>query len=212
MHLTINYIKSKTTIIFIHGFLKNSSYWNLTETGHPIEIEAILAKTYNTVLIDLIQQDYIKSISEIANEIYIKLEQLIKTKIILVGHSHGAFYCLRLAELYPVVFSQLILLDPTVKNDNYLNFLKSKDDIITQAKLKHFDDLPSGNNLKSSIIIRIHINIDSTLINDIKELDVLVNKNTKSRLIVHYNVTHMIHYKIPHTIIDSIRELIKISN
>lgn len=209
----------KATIIFIHGFRKNSSQWNYSESGNALLIEETLSKIANTILIDLTDEDYIQDTTTVVEEMYRQLSslQIITTKIILVAHSQASFYCLRLSEMYPTIFARLLLLDPSIKNQAYLNLLESKvsknpGDIVERAKLQHFEDLPTCDHIKNSVIIRVHLNISSPadLMDNIIELNKLTNKNTKSRLVVHYDVSHMIHYRIPHVIIDAIKELAKI--
>ena len=228
MKLISHLQKFKTTIVFIHGFRKSSLQWNYSETNHPLLIEETLSNIANTILIDLTDEDYLQDITAITEEIYRQLvislglgpseitNPVINTKIVLVAHSQGSFYCLRLAEMYPTLFSRLLLLDPTLKNRSYHDLLESKlaknpGDIVERAKLKHFDNLP-GCNLKNSVIVRAHVNISpsSDLMDSIVELDQLTNKNSKSRLVIHYEVSHMIHYKIPHVVIDAVKELSKI--
>jgi len=122
MHIIINDSlthKSTTYIVFIHGFLKKSLYWNITENQNPIQIEESLRKKINTVLIDLDEEDYMKNITDISNEIYSRLKSImeeknINNKIILIGHSHGSFYYLRLAELYPDIFKK----NDVIRSDN----------------------------------------------------------------------------------------------
>lgn len=211
MRLTANIQEFKTTIVFIHGFRKDSTYWNTSEHGYTLAIESTLAKVANTVLIDLTDEDYMKDITTIADEIYAKIDRHFQ-KIILVGHSHGCFYCLRLAEKHPIYYNRLLLLDPTLKNPEYHKYLQEKiSDNVEEAKLKYFEDLPDGRDLYCTTIIWIHFNVNSeTTPSKIEELYKFTNKNSKSRLMAHYNVSHMIHYKIPSVIINSIKELMKV--
>ncbi len=58
------------------------------------------------------------------------------------------------------------------------------------------------NSLERDSIERDSIERDSIITN----YNSLTNKNTKSMLILHVNVSHMIHYKIPNVIISSILE------
>ena len=198
----------KATIIFIHGFRKAPQQWNYTETGHPILIEETLAKVANTVLIELNDDDYRRSITAVAEEMYQQLTPIIQTKIIVVTHSQGSFYGLRLAQNYPTVFGRLVLLEQCIKNQAYRDMLTGSNDDVQRAKLAHFDDLPTCECLKAAIIVRVHLNISSeTSTAIIAELSKLTTKNAKSRLVVHYDGSHMIHYKIPHVVIDESRDM-----
>lgn len=211
----------KSTILFIHGFGKNHNDWNETKTGKQILIEKTLNKICNTILVDIEEDDYGKETLLIAEEIFLGIpEILLKTKITVVCHSYGAFYGLNLCEINPDIFGRLVLIDPTVKNDDYFNKLRLAEEKVSDessvefCKFKNFDTLPTGFNIKNSVIIRIHLNVDTSkspekVFNKMIHLEKLTKKNTKSRLIVHCNVSHMLHYIIGPTIINSIKEIYK---
>ncbi len=100
------------------------------------------------------------------------------------------------------------MIDPIIKSDLFLSYLKSliaskSSDENTLYKINNFDQLPNH------VIVLIHLNINlNDIINDnIVQMDKLTKQNTKSRLMIHVNVSHMIHYKIPHVVIDSIKNL-----
>ena len=223
MKLFINYNHHKTTIIFIHGFRKNHDDFNITDKGKNILIETTMAKICNTILVQIEESDYKKPVADVAEDIYKNIVDIDKTKITIVAHSHGSFYALSLCETYPDLFCKLLLIDPTTKSEHYLTKLKMdtegfNEESVESYKVKYFDMLPTGFNLKNKIIVRIHLNLQTTqLIDDlnsflakINHLNKLVNKNVKSRLVLHADVSHMIHYQIPDVIIDSIKELHKL--
>jgi pimeloyl-ACP methyl ester carboxylesterase len=217
MKYTYNPGKFKTTVIFIHGFRKDAETWNVTESNKVINVEKETSKKANTVLIQLEDVDYQNSVSVVAKEIlcYLPYEVKYGCNVVLVTHSNGSFYAISLALQFPNIFKKLLLLDPTVPDQIYLNELLKKrdempDDVVASNKVKYFSELPSGFDLESNIIVRIHLNICSEeSMKRIEFLYKLINKNTRSRLMVHYGVSHMLHYNIPHVIIDSIRELCK---
>lgn len=107
-------------------------------------------------------------------------------------------------------------MDPTIKTPEYYQELQNRanslpEDSVAIYKFQHYEDIPTGLDLKPSVIIRIHLNInDDIALAKIAYLDRLTNKNIKSRLIIRYDVSHMIHYHIPHVIIDSIKEISKL--
>ena len=214
MKLIANFNKFRNTIVFIHGFRKNAYYWNEDEKGKQLLIERYLSKTANTILIQLEEDDYKKSVSEVSAQLCSALKEFASTKITLIAHSHGAFYGLKLAELDPIIFGRLLLIDPSIKTPEYLEYLKSKaqgqsEYTIEACKVNNFSDLPTGESLTSRIIVRIHLNFTEETASRISYYNKLTNKNVKSRLIVHYKIGHMIHWAISQTIIDSIKELIK---
>lgn len=233
MKLIINYNNHKTTIIFIHGFRKKYDDFNETENNKHILIETRIRTKCNTIMIQIEENDYKKEISEISEQMYYHLlnAEIMKTKITIVAHSYGSFYAFYLAEKYPIIFGKILLIDPTIKTINYKNKLiynngqKIENDSTEFYKLKNFDTLSDGINIKSTVIIRIHTNLNSNelimdlnlsinTLNEFSEkmqyLNKLVNKNIKSRLIMHVDCGHMIHYKKPDLIIDSIMELYKL--
>jgi len=200
-------MKSKNTVVFIHGFQKDTYSWNYNSKNKPILIEETLAKSNNTVLIQMNQEDYMMTTTEASNKIYEQLTDYLNTKITLVTHSLGSFYALKLAELYPNTFKKLLLIDPTIKTPEYFEYISSQP--LDNNKLKNYHDLPTGLTLSPKIIVRIHFDYNPDIIHKIPYYNKMTNKNTKSRLILHDNIGHMIHWKIPHVIIDSINEMIK---
>lgn len=89
---------------------------------------------------------------------------------------------------------------------------KEQTDIV-KYKINNFDNLPDHKQIPQNIIVWVHLNlstnIDQNQQEKLNELDSIVKKNTKSRLMVHVDVSHMIHYKIPNVIINSINSMIK---
>lgn len=215
MKIIIENNKFKKTVLFIHGFGKTGDQWNISEYNKEINIESHLRKTHNTVLITLNEDDYIRPISDISTEIYKTIEDLLKTKIICVTHSYGSFFAISMSIQYPKLFDVIIMLDPTLKTNKYLEYLKTLDySIKNQYKIDNFDMMyPNHLDIPKNIIIKIHLNIDPCLdtdyniINDLTLLGEITKHNVKSRLMIHIGVSHMIHYKIPHIIIDSIKNI-----
>jgi hypothetical protein len=156
-------------------------------------------------------------ISNICDEIYLKIinTDLIKTKIIIVTHSFGSFYAFYLAEKYYTIFNKLFLIEPTIKTANYKNYLKNCNSTIQQHKYNNFDALPTGLNIKCSVIIWIIININTDSLDDSFKCELeymykLTNKNIKSKMITHINKSHMLHYDIPDVIKNAICEIISL--
>lgn len=212
----------KHTIVFIHGLKKSYNSWNITEKGKEINLEKKFNQTCNTVLVQIEEEDYLKPITEVAESIYNELQHLLLTKITLVSHSQGSFYCLVLAKNYPKIFSRIVMINPTIKTIDYYNYLIKKKEsvtnVITAYRLNHFSDLPNHDDLHCQVIIFIHIDIDSTksdedkliLFDKIGQLNKITNKNVKSKLCVHADTSHMIHYMIPDTIHHSIKDICKL--
>ena len=212
MRIIIYDNKFKNTVIFIHGYRKTHDDWNITSNNKEIGIESHIRKIKNTILISMEEVDYQRSIQEISKEIYKSINHLDKTKIVCVCHSYGAIYSTCMSILYPSLFTSIIMLDPTLKTDEYLEYLKGRNlDDNDRYKIENFNKLPNYLNIPKNIIVKIHINLTSDNIKQdhkyMIELDKIVKQNMKSRLMIHFDVSHMIHYKIPHIIIDSIKNI-----
>lgn len=212
------YIRSqdkRKSVIFIHGFGKKYDDWNCGVTKSNkilshLKIEETLSKNHNTVLVQIEDQDYKKSFDEVVTDLHNKIAILSMTKLTLVAHSYGCLYGLRFAELFQL--DSLLLIEPVIKSAEYHQFLKTKatdkdETSVEYHKLQTFHDIPTGSNIKNSTIVRVHVNSDNGEIPLLHQLHTWTNKNMKSRIIVHYKASHMIHYTLPHVIIDSIREL-----
>lgn len=209
MKIIISDTKYKVTIIFSRGYTKSGEDWNITSHNKEIGIESHIRKTRNTVLISLDQEDYQRPMSDVSSSIYQGTKHLLKSKVVVVTHSYGSIFGMLLAILYPKFVTTLIMLDPTIKTNDFLTYLKSLS--VTESnqyKINNFDTLPNHRDIPNNIIVKIHWNIkaDMKLDSELIELDHIVKKNTKSRLVIHVNVSHMIHYTIPHVIIDYIKE------
>lgn len=211
MQLIITNNHKKNTVIFIHGFRKNYNDWNVTENGRDISLEKRLSKHHNTILVDIAEEDYKQPIAVICDAIHNEISEIISKCVTIVAHSYGCLYALYMAEAYHI--DKLLLIEPVIKSDRLLNYLQDRavdkdPDSVEVYKINNYDSLPTGEHIKSRIIVRIHINSDGNIPN-IKELSALTNKNTKSRLLVHYNASHMLHYTKTDIILDSITELLR---
>lgn len=206
MRFTAKLETFRHTLLFIHGFRRNSQSWELEEN---------LSKTNNTLLVDLEEEDYKKSIATVGDEIHTYILHRQIQSVIIVAHSQGSFYALYLAQKDPRLSHKLLLLDPTLKSTVYLEELQAKalghsSESVEVAKVRYFEDLPTGLEISPSVIIYIHLNVTSNQdFPKIESLSKLTKKNVKSRLMVHWDVSHMLHLRIPGVILDSIRELIK---
>lgn len=217
MRFIYNNSSKKSTVMFIHGFLKTSKDWNIKDTASSnkqINIEKNLQRKNNTILIDIEEHDYKDKISNvcdaICNEINVHLPE---RKIdLIVTHSYGSFYALDLISKLRI--NKILLIEPTIQSPAYYNYLKhvAEDkpvDSIEHYKLQNYNDLPSISNIKPKHIVRVHFNINDTPIEHIATLNKITNMNTKSQLIAHYNASHMIHYTKPDFIVQSIDETMR---
>jgi hypothetical protein len=82
-------------------------------------------------------------------------------------------------------------------------------DPITKFKIDNFSSYLSYDNFPQNISIHVHLNITNDRdISKLFELNKITKLNTRSKLMVHCDIGHMIHYKIPSVIITSINDLI----
>lgn len=205
MNIEINNGNFKKTVIFFPGYTKTGADFNVPKN---IAIEEHIRKTYNTVLITI--EDYRIPINDITTQIYDKIVNLLRTKLILLSHSYGSFYAMDFVITYNTLNTSLILIEPCVKTDNFLFYLKSLPfDEVNQWKINNFEYYPNHLLIPKQCIVKIHLDFDGSdyVKEKIYELDKIIKKHTKSRLMVHANIGHMIHYKIPHVIIDTIKSI-----
>lgn len=83
---------------------------------------------------------------------------------------------------------------------------------IVTYQLANFDLFRSDLDLANSVVIRIHFNMNINInINNVldihKDKSFMLDKNTKSRLVLYVNVGHMIHWFQTGKIIDAIVEI-----
>lgn len=216
MRIIDNNSNHKKTILFIPGFRRLASSFNLTDFNKNINIELDINKKCNTFTLELSDENYLEPISNLCDKIYLELfaKLVPNQKILIVAHSNGSFYAFGLAEKYPQIFNKILLLDPTIKTFKYrekLELLREADKIMSY-KLENFDILPSGLDLANAIIVRIHVNLnlDALIIDKEKLLIInkITNKNTKSRFVLHIGMGHMIHWMQPDKIKDAIMEML----
>lgn len=201
-------------VLFIHGFRKKHDDWETTSHGKTIGIATQIAKHFTVVCAGLDDTDYCQPSMSVATEMQKQLleqHMLGEKKITVVAHSNGCFYAMHLAQLDPNRFCRLLLIDPTLKCETYRQQLlervaEDSTDVVSQRKLDNFESLPSA--LPNRTVVRVHFNYTAeTSAERVKQLHDLVKNNVKSRLVAHYDASHMIHYRLPHVIIDSINEL-----
>mgnify|MGYP001243237282 CR=1 FL=1 len=202
-------LSHKYIVIFIHGFNKNSSSWNKTDSGKIINIEETIKKKATTVLIDLFEDIYSEPIPEIANKLYNNIKSSIPKmgKIIIVAHSYGAFYALSLAQSNHEHIYGILLLDPIVKSDEYKNYLAKSNSPIQLEKLKNFDSIPNPIPLKNKIIVKICLKVDDDIYEKTQYFDKLTRNNINSDILVYPNRSHMLHYDMHDKIISIIKQL-----
>lgn len=222
MKLLIQDTKYKNNVLFISGFMKDYKTWNITEKCKKILIADNISKNCNVVFLDLDESDYMKEFDEITNEIYDILNNNFdtKSKFLIVSHSYGNFFTTLLVRKWPKKFNKILLLDPTIKSESYYSYLKNrlketdiknKDYELINYKINNFDDFPECNPFKNNVIVVIYLSLEDKeyFYNKVKNLLKITNGNIKSRLIIN-NSGHMLHYKNPALIINSIYELIKL--
>jgi pimeloyl-ACP methyl ester carboxylesterase len=199
-------------VVFIHGFQKRYDDWDTTDRGRNIGIADKISERFPVVCVQLSDEDYCKSFSDVAKEISTAISQALGEKrIIIVAHSLGCVYAMLLAQLDSRRFNKLLLVEPTIQSELYRQQLLEKvaldvEDLISASKLKHFHELPSS--LPNRVVVRIHFNYaEHTTAARVGALHELVKNNAKSRLVLHYDASHMIHYKLPEMVISSILEL-----
>lgn len=207
----------KSVVIFIHGFQKDPSTWNITEHGKAVGIEETVRKVSATVLVHLKDDDYVRPVPEVSAELFDDILSKIPKigKIIIVAHSFGAFYALSMANLYPKQIHALLLLDPTAKTKSYRNYLIKDGSDVQMAKLRNFDSLPNSIPLNPKITVKVYLKLDMSEQNDsindiLSYFDKFTKVNINSDIIVCPNRSHMLYYDMPDKFISVVKQLIKL--
>ena len=208
---------SKIPVLFIHGFLKSSSDWNLSIKNN-FNLEKNISKLRTTINIDFEVIDYLIPYDKVCNKIIKILNENKFNNIIIVAHSIGGLYAKMLTN-YDIKIQNMILIETSEIN---LNFKKElKNDIFNEKNIikknmflnfeKYFFQLPKPFELKNknlNIIFLLNIYTKKYFFNNTNEIiyntkikDTLeyyqnINyQNTKANILLFYNVGHMIHYK-----------------
>ncbi len=98
-------------VIFLHGFLENSTMWEETITN--------VSKSYHCITIDLLGHGdteclgYIHTMEDMAQAVKAVLDSLNITEAIFIGHSMGGYVALASIDLFPNLVSGLVLLNST---------------------------------------------------------------------------------------------------
>lgn len=198
----------KPFVILIHGYNQTIDSWNVTKSGKVIQLDKILSAKYNTIIIQIDQEDYLKSVPELSNEIHEKLSlHAENSKKIVLAHSYGCFYAISLAINHDKTY-RLLLLDPTIKTLDYYEMIKNRaidNDLVSISKYENYSLLPNYSDIKSKTIIIIHL-ANKNILEKISVLIDATKKNIKSRLMIEH-CSHMVHWDIPERVCISVDEL-----
>ena len=122
------------TIVLLHGFLENSSMWNL--------ISKELSKKFRVVCIDLLghgkteNHGYIHTMKDQAEMVIAVLKYLRLRKYILIGHSMGGYIALEISKLVPKNIKGLCLMNSTALPDSEEKKI-NRDRAISAVKQNH---------------------------------------------------------------------------
>lgn len=186
---------NKSGVILIHGLNKSCDTWNITEFGKSINIEQQLAKKAHTILIQI--DDYNNyHITNILNE----MDKYKVKSWIVVCHSLAIVYGLHLLNHG---ITRVCLIDPTVLDDIYFEELKKRE------WFNLLDLCEIDIKLSAKVIYHIHLDYDDKFDDKVNFYKKFIKQNDKSKMFVHPDKGHMIHYTDSQKIINSIMDLIK---
>ncbi len=192
-----------TTVVFIPGFRKPPTDFNVTDAGKYIGIVNCISKRAPTLEVNLQLEDYLKPLDEVCSTIH---DQILTPKCLLVAQSYGGFFALRYAELYTHTVCAVVLLDISIKSEEYRAYLAikyaSEADPLTAYKLEHFDVYPDSV-LDPQIIAHVYAPVLTPCHTR------LLGTHPESKFIP--ATCHMVHYKQAAEVIRSIRELLTVS-
>ncbi|GGK54667.1 MULTISPECIES: alpha/beta fold hydrolase [Flavobacteriaceae] len=121
-------------IVLLHGFLENSSMWNI--------ISEELSKKHHVICIDLLghgkteNHGYIHTMKEQAEMVVAVLKHLRLRKYIVVGHSMGGYIALEFVKLVSKNIKGLCLMNSTALPDSEEKKI-NRDRAITAVKQNH---------------------------------------------------------------------------
>jgi len=192
--------KLPQAILFIHGKGKKSETWNTTESGKIIDIEKSLSKNVHTMLLQV--DDFTIIPSKLIDQI---IDDMRFYRWIIITHSLGVVHAFELLGRQ-IMIDGLCFIDPTAFTGRYIDSIK-------QFEIAEWIKEQLIIEVTPRIVFHIHINYQSGREEDlfqekIIEYSKFTHKNDKSRVIVHYNKSHMIHYTDAPKIIDSLKDLL----
>jgi len=106
----------KKTVVFLHGFLEDSSMWEIFTENFP--------KKYRIITVDLLGHGkseclgYVHTMEEMAAAVKTVLKTLNVKRCSLVGHSMGGYVALAFTEAYPDMVKSLTLFHSTARADS----------------------------------------------------------------------------------------------
>ena len=118
-------------LILLHGFLGNKELWSYHAS--------VLSKKYRVITIDLPghgksdELGYIQTMELFAEALHELISHLKIRKLVLIGHSLGAYVALAFAEKFPDAILGLIMMNSTAKGDSDAR-KKSRDQLVRLVK------------------------------------------------------------------------------
>lgn len=203
----------KNGVIFIHGLDKKAEQWNVSEFDKNINIEKTIGMKYETILIQL--DDFKINPDEICAFIIKQTESSLnsKNKIwTIVCHSLAALYALQLLKYDEIKINGIVLVDPTPLDDLYTDYLRKKgwDDLANYIDTENIKPRkPPSPKIKFHVHLDYNFSNINKFNNQIEFYSRYANPNSKSKIIIHPNKGHMIHYTDGPKIIESILSILK---
>lgn len=178
----------KKGIIFLSGRGKKYTTWNVTENGKKIGLEEVFRKRCNTCLVEFDTEDEIYYNKYIDGSIDLDESSIVNplievldrnVKWFVMAHSYGSYF----ASLLPKsLIHGIILIDPVSVN------------------LSAFE--------RFTVPIIVHVNIIPNDTTRICDWTSITNYNNKSAVLVYYEIGHMIHWKQPGKIQNSLENIL----
>jgi len=194
----------KPAVVFIHGFNKKSEYWNKNEFNKDINIEKIISKKAHTLLIQV--DDYLINPKIAVIPIIEQMKLSEQKKWTIVCHSLGILYGLELLN-YDIQINGVCLVDPSTLDNTFIEKITNRGwtEIAEYCTTVKYNPSPK-------IIFHIHLEYredkQNRLARQIRFFKQFTGKNDKSKIIIHPNKGHMIHYTDAPKIISSILSIV----
>lgn len=198
----------KPAVVFIHGFGKSSTTWNLTEFNKNINIEKLIAAKARTLLVQIDDYQADPAITVIPIVEKMKAEN---NKWTIVCHSIGVIYGLELLN-HGLTISGFCLIDPSTPTESFVQE-EIEDGYINIGTYCRSNFLEKKLQIEPKIVFHVHLDYDPTDLDDFADgvefYKQFVGKNDKSKIIIHPGKGHMIHYTDGPKIVNSILSLLQ---
>lgn len=192
----------KYHVVFFHGVGKTNTSWNESDSGKKIGVETSIATRAHTTLI---QVDDFNTPPSVVVAPVIESIGGCDRKVIIVCHSLGIIHTLELLKhKLPVV--GVCIIDPPPLDDRFIQVMDTRGwDNIVQW-IQEYTFYPT-----TSICFSVHLDYDGSnqeqFARKVEYYKPLIGANDRSKMVIHPNKGHMIHWTATAKIVRAVGEM-----